>query len=140
MGIVGFEYFCSKQEIITQIYQALLADITSDGNLPIILVRFLHNKPLYSLILIFRCYLHFFDPFIISAISSPFLLPLIYYGYIRLIKNKIFLILVLLFPFIDILIINNVISDKYLVPRIYFISIAILGLLFFFRRKPRLEE
>lgn len=140
MGIVGFEYFCSKQGIITQIYQALLADTTSDGNLPLLLVRFLHNKPLYSLILIFRCYLHFFDPFIISVVTSPFLLPLIYYGYIRLIKNRIFLILVLLFPFVDILIINNIISDKHLAPRIYFISVAVLGLLFILRRKPRLEK
>lgn len=127
MGNVTQGFFCSSTGIINSIYGSLLADVTMDSSLPIVLVRFLHNKPLYFFLLSFRCYFQFFDPYILASITTPFILPLIYFGIISLSKKKIFLIIILLFPFLIILFLRNLITDIYLILKIYYYFVAVYG-------------
>lgn len=135
MGIVNHELFCTTGGIINQIYQSLLADITADIGTPLIIIRFLHNKPLYLVILSLKCYLHFFDPYVLATIITPFILPFIYYGMYRLIKHKIALIFISSFPIITILFIRRYTETFYLVLKIYYLTIGFSGLFLLLKKK-----
>lgn len=131
MGVVAQGFFCSTEGIIQHIFQSLLADITNDVGVSFIIIRFLHNKLIYGLILSFRCYLQFFDPYVFAVTTTSFIVPLIYMGLFKLAKNKFFLLVILLFPLFIILLLRRIIPDFYPILKIYYILIALYGLLTF---------
>lgn len=128
MGTVAQGFFCSTNGIFQHVYESLIADITSDSGVSFFIVRMLHNKPVYTLILSLRCYLHFFDPYVFATITSPFIVPLIYLGLLKLLKNKLALFSILLFPVFTIFILRYILPDFYIILKIYYLLIAIYGL------------
>lgn len=140
MGTVAQGFFCSTSNIAQQVSGSLLADITSDSGVSYFIIRILHNKPIYTLILMLRCYLQFFDPYVFATITSPFIIPLIYIGLIKLVKNKISLLTILLFPLFVILILREVLPDFYIILKIYYFLIAVYGLLIFLHRSAKLKR
>lgn len=97
MGELGF---CHLSDLIKEINLRLLSDITTDGGVPIWLVRMLHNKIAVGAFLSSRCYLQYLDPAQIVTFVSPFLLPFIVYAFIAKKGRKILLTFILIMPLI----------------------------------------
>ncbi len=129
MGIVGFENFCTIREIINQAIHSAIFDISADGGYPVLLTRFLHNKLLYSGILTLRCYAHFFDPFIIAKVVSPYIVILFYYLLFSSRKNKYLMLFLLIFPILGITFPQFIIKTPII--KIYYLTLASLA--FFYR-------
>lgn len=72
--------FCTINDLKNTIFSQLISDITTDVNIPIILVRLMHNKLFFAFYYSIRCYLLYIDTIQIARFVSPILFPFIIYG------------------------------------------------------------
>jgi hypothetical protein len=124
MGELGF---CKYQDIIQEIYRRLAMDLTVDGNTPLILTRFLHNKPIFTINQSLNCYLGYLDLNMWADYISPILYPFILSALFLKEKRKIIWILFLSFPFYFIFFNHITIGDKILLYKAIMILFSILG-------------
>lgn len=95
MGELGF---CTINDIVTTVATSLLSDITTDGGIPLWLVRVLHNKAIAYFTATWRCYFLHLDVTHITQDVSPILIPFIIGTILIAPGRKYFAALLLLFP------------------------------------------
>lgn len=125
MGELGF---CTTNDIIQAVFRQLIADISADGNVPIMLVRLVHNKLFFSLFFSLRCYLFYFDASLFARYLSPILWPYIIYALVSKRWRRLFLISLFIFPiFMMFNPFKFSLGTKYYVYLCYYMVLAILG-------------
>lgn len=95
MGDLGF---CQSGDIVTAVFRQLLADFSSDGGVPLFVVRALHNKIIAYFILTLRCYIGYFDTEMLFGFVSSFLLPFLFSAALLPKFRRVLLSLLLLIP------------------------------------------
>ena len=125
MGELGF---CHLKDLLSVITTALVSDITTDGGIPIFLVRMVHNKIWYWFLFFSRCYLSYLDPGRIFYNVSPFLMPFIIASFIGKKWRKLTLFLLLLFPLVGFTQFQQFnLGTKINLFRFFYMSLSIIG-------------
>ena len=77
MGELGF---CTIADLTQYLRHNLAIDLAVYSGTPLVLVRLLHNKILYTLLPWIRCYLSYFDTITYGNFMPVLLIPFILYG------------------------------------------------------------
>jgi len=125
MGELGF---CSIHDIQVYLTEQLRSDIFVDQNVPLLLVRMLHNKWLYTFGASLRCYLSFWDTITYSQVVSVFLLPLILYGLFARRWRRFLWLMQLVMPLFFLFNpLNLSLGEKIFWFRVYYVFLALVG-------------
>jgi len=125
MGELGF---CHLKDLLSAITTALVSDITTDGGIPIFLVRMVHNKIWYWFLFSSRCYLAYLDPGRIFYNVSPFLMPFVIALFTGKKWRKFTVSLLLLFPIVGITLFQEFnLGTKINLFRLFYMFLSITG-------------
>lgn len=130
--------FCNFNDIFQAMNTQILSDITTDGGLPLLLVRLLHNKLISIIFNSSRCYLLYFDASQLIVFISPILYPFILYALFgKKWRRKVWFIF-LLFPIIFMYFSPPwQIGSKIIIFKLFYMYFAVIGFIKVLKLFPR---